>query len=79
MGRRDRTLSVLRQNQTETVAIDKLELNGGTQSRAGLNDAKVEEYKDLYLDGVTLPPIKATNQGEVRRPKVLAVGWLSSY
>jgi len=39
------------------LAIAEIRIDGGTQTRAHLNEGTVDEYAELLTDGVTLPPI----------------------
>jgi N6-adenosine-specific RNA methylase IME4 len=50
---------------TESVLIarDKIRRDGGTQPRAGLNDATVAEYAEAKSRGVKFPPLQTTFDG----------------
>lgn len=40
----------------KTIPIADIATQGGTQTRAELNKATIVEYRELYADGVTMPP-----------------------
>lgn len=39
------------------MRIDEIRIDGGTQARAKMNTATIEEYAGLLKDGVTFPPV----------------------
>jgi hypothetical protein len=41
----------------ETIALDAVRINGGTQSRAEINDATIAEYAEVIRAGTDLPPV----------------------
>lgn len=47
----------------QKLQIEKIRLDGGTQPRAEINQAVVEEYADLYRAGVSMPPIEVFFDG----------------
>lgn len=48
----------------KTLAVARIETKGGTQSRAELNGAVVEEYADIIREGGKLPPVLVFYDGE---------------
>jgi len=48
-----------------TLAISSIRRDGGTQIRAGLDEATVQEYTDLIKAGVKFPPIGVYQEGPV--------------
>lgn len=48
----------------ETIAIEKIRIDGGTQSRAAINDDVVSEYADVIKGGDDLPPITVYFDGK---------------
>lgn len=49
---------------TKSIAISKVKVDGGTQTRAGTNGPVVYEYADLMRVGVKFPPIVVYHDGE---------------
>ena len=49
---------------TSSICIDKIKLDGGTQSRAALNDAVVEDYAQIIRDGADFPPVVVFHDGK---------------
>jgi hypothetical protein len=47
----------------EKLAIDKIRMDGGTQPRAKLSDAVVDDYAQAMLDGVEFPPVDVYYDG----------------
>lgn len=47
-----------------TLALDKIKMDGGTQSRASLSEAVVEDYAQVIRDGTDLPPIVVFHDGK---------------
>jgi hypothetical protein len=43
--------------QPVQLELAKVRIDGGTQARAALNDAAVDEYAELIIDGANMPPI----------------------
>jgi hypothetical protein len=43
--------------QLKTVLLSAIRLDGGTQSRAAMDDAAIDEYTEAVKRGVTLPPL----------------------
>lgn len=43
--------------EIETIALDAVRINGGTQSRAEINDATIAEYAETIRAGTDLPPV----------------------
>lgn len=41
----------------ERVKVHHIKLDGGTQTRAGLNEETIEDYAHAMLDGVAFPPV----------------------
>ena len=46
-----------------TLAITDLRLDGGTQSRAAIDDKVVQDYADAVTAGAELPPVVAFHDG----------------
>ena len=49
---------------SKSIAISKIKVDGGTQSRAGTNGPIVYEYAELMQEGVKFPPIVVYHDGE---------------
>lgn len=49
---------------TSALPIDKIKLDGGTQSRADINKAVVEEYASIIRDGTDFPPVTVFFDGK---------------
>jgi hypothetical protein len=47
----------------QTLPIEKLRIDGGTQARVAINEAVVEDYAERLTEGVTLPPVDAVFDG----------------
>jgi hypothetical protein len=47
----------------EMIAIERIRIDGGTQSRAELNEATVAEYAEAYTEGEKLPPLTVFMDG----------------
>lgn len=50
--------------EIKQIAINVIEVSGGTQSRAGINDATVDEYVEAMSSGAVFPPIDVYHDGE---------------
>ncbi|BCH32615.1 hypothetical protein MesoLjLc_45450 [Mesorhizobium sp. L-8-10] len=50
-------------SKTKTLDLKRIRVDGGTQSRAGIDDAVVEAYAEDIADGVTFPPITVFYNG----------------
>jgi hypothetical protein len=48
----------------DLVPLDRIRLDGGTQTRAGLDQDTVKEYADAYQAGEQLPPVVLFDDGE---------------
>jgi hypothetical protein len=48
----------------EEIALELIRRDGGTQSRAFMNDQTIQEYREALADGVMLPPAKVFFDGE---------------
>lgn len=51
--------------KTEELRLDKIRIDGGTQTRAALNMATVKEYAEDMENGATFPPLGVVFDGEV--------------
>lgn len=49
---------------TETIAASRLELNGGTQTRAAIDSSVVDDYVEAMSEGATFPPVVVFYDGE---------------
>ena len=45
-----------RSNGHALIRLDKIRIDGGTQARAGLDEATVAEYRDAYQSAAAMPP-----------------------
>jgi hypothetical protein len=45
------------------INIEKIRIDGGTQSRVAINEKTVENYTELLLDGIKMRPIKIYHDG----------------
>ena len=49
--------------KTQTLKIDQIRIDGGTQPRVAIDEDVVVEYADLYVEGVDLPPVTVFHDG----------------
>lgn len=49
---------------TSTLALDKITIDGGTQSRVGLNQDVVDDYSVVIRDGTDFPPVTVFFDGK---------------
>lgn len=49
---------------TSSLPISKIQIDGGTQSRAGLNTAVVDDYAQVIRDGTDFPPVTVFHDGK---------------
>ena len=57
---------------TSALPIDKIKIDGGTQSRAGLNRVVVDDYAQVIRDGTDFPPVTVFHDGK----KYLLFAWV---
>lgn len=50
-------------SRTKTIKLEKIRLDGDTQSRVSLDDDVIQEYSDLMKDGHEFPPIDVVFDG----------------
>ncbi|MBP9032629.1 MAG: ParB N-terminal domain-containing protein [Pseudomonadales bacterium] len=50
------------------IRIDRIRLDGGTQSRAAMNEQAIADYAEALTEGATLPPITVYFDGECYWP-----------
>ncbi len=50
------------------IRIDRIRLDGGTQSRAAMNEQAIADYAEALTDGAALPPITVYFDGECYWP-----------
>ena len=49
--------------ETQTLKLDQIRIDGGTQPRVAIDEDVVAEYADLYTNGVDLPPVTVFHDG----------------
>jgi len=49
--------------QTQTLKLNQIRIDGGTQSRVDIDEQVVAEYADLYHQGIQLPPVTVFYDG----------------
>jgi hypothetical protein len=49
--------------QTQTLKLDQIRIDGGTQPRVAIDEDIVAEYADLYTNGVDLPAVTVFHDG----------------
>ena len=43
--------------ETQTLKLDQIRIDGGTQPRVSIDEQTVADYADLYANGTNLPPV----------------------
>jgi hypothetical protein len=49
--------------EIQTLQLNQIRIDGGTQPRVAIDEDVVAEYADLYVDGVDLPPVTVFHDG----------------
>ncbi len=49
--------------ETQTLQLNQIRIDGGTQPRVAIDEDVVAEYADLYNEGVDLPPVTVFHDG----------------
>lgn len=49
--------------EIQTLQLDQIRIDGGTQPRVAIDEDVVAEYADLYTGGVDLPPVTVFHDG----------------
>ncbi len=49
--------------EIQTLKLNQIRIDGGTQPRVAIDEDVVAEYADLYTDGVDLPPVTVFHDG----------------
>jgi len=52
------------ENEMISLRLDQLRIDGGTQPRAALDDATIEDYAQAMAEGEQFPPLTAFHDGE---------------
>ncbi len=55
----------MKSNETKTLPLDQIHIDGGTQPRVAIDEQIVAEYAELYGSGIDMPPVAVFFDGLV--------------